>query len=493
MDARSSSGTRRAPTTDMTARLPASSVAAISIGGGRRVGEDERDLRPVDLHLRARRGRPRWLRPRCRRGSAARRCGTGSAGAAKRSAGGVPSTDEVAGRGDPAQRATVRGDRQLIGPVDQRREPDVQHRAVVDDVGESLAVQAHLDRSRDRPRCVTVMSRWASAVGDTTSPSVTPATLGPADTSRNPIQAKPATTTRPRPPRSGGGAGSAGKRGRQPGDVRRDRLPPSSPRRRSDVPPAGPPQSPDVGGRARTGPAKSRRGAASGAARAQGARARQRRLPGHTTGCFAHAVHVGPHPGRGKSQRSPPATFAPMRPTDIAGLVSAASPAVSPDGTRIAFVVARVDEPANRYRSQIWLASTSGGAPPRPLTAGEKGDGSPGVVARRRHAGLRLPPRREGRGDHASTSSRSTARARRPDRRGLEGRGRGAASGPRTGSTWPSPRARSTPGTTRAIRPSSRPAASPGSSPGSTARTGSTTGPGTSTSCPPTGRRRPAT
>ncbi len=66
-----------------------------------------------------------------------------------------------------------------------------------------------------------------------------------------------------------------------------------------------------------------------------------------------------------------------MRPTDIAGLVSAASPAVSPDGTRIAFVVARVDEPANRYRSQIWLASTSGGAPPRPLTAGEKGDSSP--------------------------------------------------------------------------------------------------------------------
>ncbi len=66
-----------------------------------------------------------------------------------------------------------------------------------------------------------------------------------------------------------------------------------------------------------------------------------------------------------------------MRPTDIAGLVSAASPSVSPDGAWIAFVVARVDEPANRYRSQIWLADALGRMPPRPLTAGDKGDGSP--------------------------------------------------------------------------------------------------------------------
>jgi dipeptidyl aminopeptidase/acylaminoacyl peptidase len=66
-----------------------------------------------------------------------------------------------------------------------------------------------------------------------------------------------------------------------------------------------------------------------------------------------------------------------MHPTDIAGLVSAGSPAVSPDGTRIAFAVATVDEPGNRYRSQIWLATADGRTPPRPLTAGDKGDGSP--------------------------------------------------------------------------------------------------------------------
>ncbi len=40
-------------------------------------------------------------------------------------------------------------------------------------------------------------------------------------------------------------------------------------------------------------------------------------------------------------------------------------------------MVGRIDEAANRYRSQIWLAPADGGRPARPLTAGEKGDGSP--------------------------------------------------------------------------------------------------------------------
>ena len=66
-----------------------------------------------------------------------------------------------------------------------------------------------------------------------------------------------------------------------------------------------------------------------------------------------------------------------MRPTDIAGVISAGSPSVSPDGTLVAFVVSRVDGPANRYRSQIWLASAAGDRRPRPLTAGDKGDGAP--------------------------------------------------------------------------------------------------------------------
>jgi dipeptidyl aminopeptidase/acylaminoacyl peptidase len=66
-----------------------------------------------------------------------------------------------------------------------------------------------------------------------------------------------------------------------------------------------------------------------------------------------------------------------MRPQDIGGIVAAGSPAVSADGTRIAFVVSRVDEPANSYRSQVWSARADGGAPPRPVTSGERRDGSP--------------------------------------------------------------------------------------------------------------------
>ena len=66
-----------------------------------------------------------------------------------------------------------------------------------------------------------------------------------------------------------------------------------------------------------------------------------------------------------------------MQPSDISGIVSAGAPVVSPDGSTVAFVVGRVDRPANRYRSQIWVAAASGEVPARPLSAGEKGDGSP--------------------------------------------------------------------------------------------------------------------
>jgi len=57
--------------------------------------------------------------------------------------------------------------------------------------------------------------------------------------------------------------------------------------------------------------------------------------------------------------------------------IGAASPAVSPDGSHVAYVVTRVDHKANKYRSQVWLARADGSTPPRPLTAGEKRDGNP--------------------------------------------------------------------------------------------------------------------
>ena len=61
----------------------------------------------------------------------------------------------------------------------------------------------------------------------------------------------------------------------------------------------------------------------------------------------------------------------------ISRQIGASAPAVSPDGKHIAYVVTRVDQKANTYRSQVWVAATNGSTPPRPLTAGEKRDGNP--------------------------------------------------------------------------------------------------------------------
>jgi dipeptidyl aminopeptidase/acylaminoacyl peptidase len=60
----------------------------------------------------------------------------------------------------------------------------------------------------------------------------------------------------------------------------------------------------------------------------------------------------------------------------IGNIVQASSPAVSPDGTLVAFVVTRVDMGKNKYFSQVWLAPADGSTPPRPVTGGDH-DGSP--------------------------------------------------------------------------------------------------------------------
>ena len=44
----------------------------------------------------------------------------------------------------------------------------------------------------------------------------------------------------------------------------------------------------------------------------------------------------------------------------ISHQIGAGSPSVSPDGLQVAYVVTRVDYKANKYRSQVWLASTDG-------------------------------------------------------------------------------------------------------------------------------------
>ena len=61
----------------------------------------------------------------------------------------------------------------------------------------------------------------------------------------------------------------------------------------------------------------------------------------------------------------------------ISRQIGAGQPAVSPDGKLLAYVVTRIDQKANKYRSQVWLAATDGKSAPRPLTAGEKRDGNP--------------------------------------------------------------------------------------------------------------------
>jgi dipeptidyl aminopeptidase/acylaminoacyl peptidase len=66
-----------------------------------------------------------------------------------------------------------------------------------------------------------------------------------------------------------------------------------------------------------------------------------------------------------------------MRPEDVYALTSVGEPRLSPDGSRVAYVVNRVDAEANRYRSAIWVAAADGSDEPRRLTSGERSDGSP--------------------------------------------------------------------------------------------------------------------
>ncbi|MEP7113443.1 MAG: S9 family peptidase, partial [Ilumatobacteraceae bacterium] len=60
----------------------------------------------------------------------------------------------------------------------------------------------------------------------------------------------------------------------------------------------------------------------------------------------------------------------------IGNIVQAGTPAVSPDGLTVAFVVSRVDMVKNKNFSQVWLAAADGSTPPRAVTGGDH-DNSP--------------------------------------------------------------------------------------------------------------------
>jgi dipeptidyl aminopeptidase/acylaminoacyl peptidase len=65
-----------------------------------------------------------------------------------------------------------------------------------------------------------------------------------------------------------------------------------------------------------------------------------------------------------------------MRPADLLRIKWLSDPRVSPDGERIAFVVATLDEERDEYLSNVWLVDRKGGRPRR-FTAGRRRDHSP--------------------------------------------------------------------------------------------------------------------
>jgi dipeptidyl aminopeptidase/acylaminoacyl peptidase len=66
-----------------------------------------------------------------------------------------------------------------------------------------------------------------------------------------------------------------------------------------------------------------------------------------------------------------------MQPDDVFELTGVGDPRISPDGTRVAYVVTTADREKGEYRSAIWVAPLDGSAEPRRFTFGEKRDGSP--------------------------------------------------------------------------------------------------------------------
>ncbi len=77
-------------------------------------------------------------------------------------------------------------------------------------------------------------------------------------------------------------------------------------------------------------------------------------------------------------------SFADIATRIIGNITQVGGPAVSPDGAQVAFVVSAIDMAENTYTSSVWLATTDGSSPPRPITSGQH-DGQPSWTPDGRH------------------------------------------------------------------------------------------------------------
>src|SRR5436190_3766289 len=66
-----------------------------------------------------------------------------------------------------------------------------------------------------------------------------------------------------------------------------------------------------------------------------------------------------------------------MRPEDVYELTNVGEPRISPDGSRVAYVVTSLDRESNEYRAAVWVAPLDGSSEPRRFTSGERRDRLP--------------------------------------------------------------------------------------------------------------------
>src|SRR5258706_2579242 len=66
-----------------------------------------------------------------------------------------------------------------------------------------------------------------------------------------------------------------------------------------------------------------------------------------------------------------------MQPDDVYELTGVGDPRISPDGSRVAYVVTTADREKGEYGSAVWVARLDGSEEPRRFTFGEKRNGSP--------------------------------------------------------------------------------------------------------------------